>query len=131
MTLMTQVGTQLSNNLPSFETNAAAWTSKPVANFSSELPAAFHFLESITSEPSPFATEILQPAEYVVTVLIVCAVASIETLAEEVRAAMVGFQPTGGSWEAFEHTQSDSLDINEKIVWWKESFAVRNYRSEV
>ncbi len=130
-TLLTQVGAQLSANLPTFETIGLAWTSKPVANFSSELPAAFYFIESIQSEASPYQTEVLQSADYTIAVLVVCAVADLEDLLEELRLALVGFQPTGGSWEQFEHVQGDSLDINESIIWWRESFSVRNYRGEV
>lgn len=128
MSLMQQVGAQLTGNLPSFATVTAAWTSKPIANFDTELPAALYYLDGIQSEASPYMNETIQPGDFRVAVLIVCPVASIEALIEELRAGLVGFEPTGGAFEAFEHVSGDTLDISEAIIWWRDLFAVRNYR---
>jgi hypothetical protein len=128
MSLIDQVGTQLTSNLSSFATVGLAWTSKPVADFDDELPAAWYYLSSIRSETSPYDNVTIQPAEYEVTVLMVCAVESLEGLMAELKAALVGFQPTDAAFEAFEHVSGDALDVNESIVWWRDVFAVRNYR---
>jgi hypothetical protein len=128
MSLIDQVGTQLTSNLSSFATIGQAWTSKPIADFDAELPAALFYLSGIQSETSPYDNVTIQPAEYEVTVLLVCAVDAIENLMDELSAALVGFEPTGAAFEAFEHVSGSALVIKESIVWWRDVFAVRNYR---
>lgn len=131
MSLMTEVGAQLSANLPSFVTVKAAWTSTPVADFDAELPAALYYLAGFESEASPFANDTLQPGDISVGVLVVCPVGNLEALLEELRGTLAGFEPTGDAndvYEAFEHVRGESLDINASVVWWLDLYAVRNYR---
>jgi len=126
--LIAEVGDHLTPSvLPLFATIGAAWTSKPLQNFSSELPACLYYLDGIDSEPSPYNTAIIQPGDYRVAVLIVGATAEIEELLAELRAALVGFQPEG-SWEPFQHESGGVLEINESVVWWRDVFVTRNYR---
>lgn len=128
MTLLPQVGTQLNDNLENFNTIALAWTSKPIADFDSELPAALYYLSALRSEASPYNTAVIQPSDHEVVVLVVCAVSALEDLLAELDAALVGFEPTGGSYEAFEHVAGDALDINQSIIWWRQVYAARNYQ---
>ena len=128
MGLIAEVAEHLgSADLDGFKTIGAAWTSKPIQNFSSELPACFYYLDGIDSEPSPYNTAIIQPGDYRVSVLIVGASSEIEELLAELRAALVGFQPEG-SWEPFQHESGGVLEINESVVWWRDVFVTRNYR---
>lgn len=129
MTLIEQVGTQLDSELTSFNTIGKAWTSKPVANMNTALPAAFYYLDGIESQPSPYMNETVQPGDYSVAVLLICAVDDIEDMLLELRAALAGFQPSGGSWDPFEHVNGSTLEINESVIWWKEVFAARNYQT--
>jgi len=126
VSLLAEVGTQLGNNLSSFPTVGLAWTSKPIADFDAEVPAALYYLSSIQSEASPYNTETIQPGDYEITVLLVCAVDALESLLIELNAAMVGFQPTG-AFEAFEHVSGNALDINQSVIWWRSVYAARNY----
>lgn len=127
MALLTEVGSLLADNLPSFETIGLAWTSKPIADFDAEVPAALYYLSRIQSEASPYdANETVQPGDYEITVLMVCDISALETLLAEVNSAMVGFQPTG-SFEAFEHVSGDALDVNQSLIWWRSVYAARNY----
>lgn len=133
MTLISQVGEQLSAALmgepdANFKTVGPAWTSKPVEHFDQETPACWYYLEGIQSEASPYMNEVIQPGDYRVAVLIVCPVGSIEDLMAEVRAALAGFQPDDGAWEAFEHVSGDALDVSNSTIWWRDVFAVRNYQ---
>lgn len=130
MTIQAQVITQLNTELTNFNTVKAAWTSKPLANFDAELPAALVYLAGIESEPSPFANATIQPGDYRIAVLIVCPVADLETRMGEVRVALAGFEPTGGTWDPFEHQSGDTVEINESIVWWRDVFASRNYQGD-
>lgn len=125
---MEQVGEQLTTTLTSFVTVAEAWTSKPIADFDKELPAALYYLAGIESEASPYMNETIQPGDYRVAVLIVCPVSSLEALIAELRTGLAGFEPTGGAFEAFEHISGDTLDINESVVWWRDLYGVRNYQ---
>lgn len=128
MTLLAQVGTQLEDNLTSFQTVALAWTTTPIADFDAETPAALYYLSGIQSESSPYNTEIIQPGDYEVTVLMVCPVVDIEALLAEMDGVMVGFQPTGSSFEAFQHVSGNALDIKGTLIWWRSVYAARNYR---
>lgn len=134
MTLTSQVGEQLTSVLlgetdANFKTVGPAWTSKPVENFDQETPACWYYLDGMQSEASPYMNETLQPGDFRIAVLIVCPVADIEGLIDEVKAALVGFEPTDGAWEAFEHLDGSALDINNSIIWWRDIYAVHNLRS--
>lgn len=128
MGLLALVGEHLTAEaLPSFKTIGMAWTSKPVEKFDQETPACWFYLDEKQSERSPFDNETIQPSDYRVAVLIVCPVSEMEDLHEEVRAALVGFQP-GESWEPFEHESGAAVGINASIVWWRDVYATRKYQ---
>jgi hypothetical protein len=134
MNLMDQVGQQLQSVLmgetdSNFKTVGPAWTSKPVERFDQETPACWYYLQGLQSEASPYMNEVIQPGDWLVAVLIVCPVTSIEDLMKEVKAALVGFKPDDGAWEAFEHGSGEALDVTNSIIWWRDIFAVRNYQS--
>ena len=131
MNLITQVGTQLSANLPSFVTVSKALTSKPLEDIDAEIPAAYYYLAGIQSEASPYNNATIQPGEYTVAVDLVCQADDLEALFAELRGALAGWQPSGGSWEAMEHVSGDNQGISGGIVWWREMFAARNYQGEV
>jgi len=128
MTVMSQVLAQLTTELTSFNTVKSAWTSKPLANFDEELPAAMAYLDAMESEPSPYMNETIQPCERRIAVLIVCAADDLEARQQEVFDAMVGFQLTDGAWEPFEHLAGNNIQINESIVWWRELYSARIYQ---
>jgi hypothetical protein len=133
MNLIEQVGQQLTSVLlgetdANFKTVGAAWTSKPVENFDQETPACWYYLDGLQSEASPYMNEVIQPGDWRVAVLTVCPVGDIEDLMKEVKAALVGFQPEDGAWEAFEHVAGEALDISNSLIWWRDVFAVRNYQ---
>lgn len=128
MGLLTMVGEHLTTeNLPSFTTIALSWTSKPLENLGAELPAALYYLAANESEASPFNTAVIQAGDYRLGILVVCEITDLEDLREELKAAMVGFQPEG-QWDPFEHERGEMLQINQKIIWWLDEFAARNYR---
>ncbi len=128
--LIDQVDTLLKANLPSFSTIEKSWTVKPIEDFDSDTPAALYYLAGIQSQPSPFDTEVIQPSETTITILIVCEIDSLDALRNELLTAMVGFEPTGTSYDVFEHVSGQSLDIDGIIVWWSDSFVVTSYRSQ-
>jgi hypothetical protein len=128
VTVLAQVLAQLDTELVNFNTIKAAWTSKPLANFDAELPAALVYLAGIESEASPFANATIQPGDYRIAVLTVCAVPDLETRMGEVRTALAGFELSGGLWDPLEHQTGDTVEINESICWWRDVFAARNYQ---
>lgn len=128
MGLLAMVGDHLTAEvLPSFETIALSWTSKPLANLSTELPAALYYLDGVQSEASPSTTVIIQPGDYRLAVLLVCAVADFEDLQAELRAGLVGFEAEG-DWDPIEHDSGEMLQINESIIWWRDYFVTRKYQ---
>lgn len=131
MNLITQVGTQLAANLPSFVTISKAITSDPLSDIDSEIPAAYYYLAGTQSEASPYNNATIQPGDYTVAVDMLCAADDLEAMFAELRAALVGFQPTAGTWESIEHVSGDTMRINAGIVWWREQFVARNYQGEV
>ena len=129
--LITQLDTRLQTELTNFATVAKAWTTEPIENFNSESPACLYYLAGISSEASPYDTQDYQPGDRNVGVLLVCPAADFETRWQEINAAVAGWQPTGDTYETFEHISGETLAIYGDLLWWRDTYAVRCYRGEI
>ena len=127
MSLIDQVVTRIDTAATTFVTVKHSWTTKPIEDFDAELPAALPYLDGDTSEPSPYSNETIQPGEVVVSVMLVCEVADLEDLRNELYAALGGWQPTGNKWDVFEHVSGDNQAILGGICWWVERYAITRY----
>lgn len=122
MSLFSDIQDQLASQLAEFSTIGLAWTTQPTEDFDADIPAALYYLSGEVSDPSPYSHRTIQPREVTITVLIVCNLADLETRLPEVRAAMVGFQPTGDGWDVFEHDSGEAVVILGGICWFEDRY---------
>lgn len=100
-----------------------AWTSNPVEDESTELPAIFVLPASQSSAESEFDNFVRQEMVETVACLVGCKIENYETLRATLRTAVLGW--TFEQYDAFEFESSETLDVKGGYIWTRELFTTR------
>lgn len=122
MSLTSDLITYIGANSTAFETIEHAWTMQPLDDLPNNTPALLVFPGNEASKPGTAQTCVIQETIKEINIFMVCPVADLETLKDELNSVILGWQYTIRH-EPLEHFKGMPQDIKGNHIWYLETFS--------